>query len=595
MPGVRAARFGLLWGLAFLGVVACGRDDTTRAVADKASDDPSEIALAATRELLLETAASDELAPGEEHRYTLELTAGDFVQLVVEQDGIDVASTLLGPDAAPLIRVDRPVGYLGPEPLMAVATATGQHTLLGQALDSERPAGAYRVELRERRPTTPQDRQRAEAAALLAGKADLPRALELWQALGDDFWQAETLYRLGAAAQEPAAALSAYERSAALYAAAGDPRQQGFVLNQIGVLHHRDGRPEQAIARLEQALDVQRSAGARLGEAISSINLGQIRRTQGRYHEAQQLYRQALEALDEQRDRLQRAQTFHNLGVLYRILHRDELAEDYLTRAAGAAAGIGYQNLQAAALNQLGKLEQQRGETSAALPFHQRALELRSQTGHRRGEANTLIDLGLSYRTLERLDEARTAYDTALAVLDDLPPRPRIRAEVLLALGALEIRLEQPTAAAEHLQQAVELARDFDDPAGEAEGLYRLAQANAQQGRMAIAHEAAAGAVELVERVRLSAISPELRSSFFSSVQPFFELQIDLLMRSHRQQPNAGYDARALSASERARARSLLDMLVEADADIRAGVDPTLLARESELQEALNRGAQELR
>jgi len=59
-------------------------------------------------------------------------------------------------------------------------------------------------------------------------------------------------------------------------------------------------------------------------------------------------------------------------------------------------------------------------------------------------------------------------------------------------------------------------------------------------------------------------------------------------MRLHKQYPSKGYGAAALEASEKARARSLLDILAESHADIRQGVDPSLLARERQLQRSLN-------
>src|SRR5262249_7740771 len=49
-----------------------------------------------------------------------------------------------------------------------------------------------------------------------------------------------------------------------------------------------------------------------------------------------------------------------------------------------------------------------------------------------------------------------------------------------------------------------------------------------------------------------------------------------------------GYDRAALEVSERARARSMLEMLIEARADIRQGVDPGLLERERSLLGQLN-------
>ncbi len=59
-------------------------------------------------------------------------------------------------------------------------------------------------------------------------------------------------------------------------------------------------------------------------------------------------------------------------------------------------------------------------------------------------------------------------------------------------------------------------------------------------------------------------------------------------MQLHQQDPSKGYDAQAIHASERSRARSLLELLTEANADIRTGVDPQLLEQERRLQNQLD-------
>jgi CHAT domain-containing protein len=63
-------------------------------------------------------------------------------------------------------------------------------------------------------------------------------------------------------------------------------------------------------------------------------------------------------------------------------------------------------------------------------------------------------------------------------------------------------------------------------------------------------------------------------------------------MRLHRVNPKEGYDALALRAAERARARALLDSLTEARAEIRQGGSPELLQRERALQQKLDNTAE---
>jgi hypothetical protein len=47
-----------------------------------------------------------DIAGGESHTYRLELAAGQFLRVLVEQKGVDVALTLAGPDGTQIIESD---------------------------------------------------------------------------------------------------------------------------------------------------------------------------------------------------------------------------------------------------------------------------------------------------------------------------------------------------------------------------------------------------------------------------------------------------------------------------------------------------------
>ena len=105
------------------------------------------------------------------------------------------------------------------------------------------------------------------------------------------------------------------------------------------------------------------------------------------------------------------------------------------------------------------------------------------------------------------------------------------------------------------------------------------------------ARKAIEQAIGIIESVRTNIVSHDLRASYFASLQEYYECYIDVLMKLHRQQPSAAFDIAALEVSERARARSLLELLTEARADIRQGVDSSLLEQERALQQRLNEKA----
>src|SRR5690242_1868579 len=51
-----------------------------------------------------------ELDGGQSHSYRILLTAGQYVHIVVDQRGIDVVVTLVGPDGTEIAEVDTPNG-----------------------------------------------------------------------------------------------------------------------------------------------------------------------------------------------------------------------------------------------------------------------------------------------------------------------------------------------------------------------------------------------------------------------------------------------------------------------------------------------------
>ena len=74
-----------------------------------------------------------------------------------------------------------------------------------------------------------------------------------------------------------------------------------------------------------------------------------------------------------------------------------------------------------------------------------------------------------------------------------------------------------------------------------------------------------------------------MRTSYFATQQGVYKFYIDLLMQLHKQDPSKGYNALSLHASESSRARGLIELLTEAKANIRKGVNPKLLEEEKRL------------
>src|SRR5262245_35645881 len=183
-------------------------------------------------------------------------------------------------------------------------------------------------------------------------------------------------------------------------------------------------------------------------------------------------------------------------------------------------------------------------------------------------------------KALEKLNESLT---NRLAIGDRSG-----EAQSLNNMGMVYQALGDMQKALEKFNEALPIRRAAGDPNGEAFTLLGIARVEQKRGDLIQARQTIERAVGMIELLRANPNSQELRASFFASQQDFYQSYIDILMQMHKQTPDAAFDAVALAVSERARARSLLELLTEARADIRQGVDNSLLERERFLQQRLN-------
>lgn len=541
-----------------------------------------------------------ELAPGESHAYLVELAADRFLHLAVDQRGVDLEAVLFDPDGERLVASDRPIAYQGPEDLLAVTERPGTYRLEVRALSKARPAGRYEIRIEALRPATDRDRSRAEAAALMtrgnrlrASREAAPAIDAFDQALGasqeaeDPFGQGEASIRIGQTLDvllgEWRSAAERYLRAAEHFRRAGAARWQALALASRGRALGRMSATDDALAAYGEAAALFRQVRDRRNEGLAQVGRGLLHRARGEPQEALDAYRRAAELFDESMDAEYRADVLHNLGVLYGWLGRWDQAGDSLQAALRAFAELGDTARQATSLNQLGQLRQDQGDLTAAFEAYRETLDLRRRTGDERGEAVTLGKLGRLLQELDQPEEAADHYRRALEILDRLD-RPRDTARVRLYRGSLSVRLRRPEEALGAYARALEVMRELGEREGEAEALLGMARAERLRGDFESARSLSESGLAILEAVRPRPVQEDLRISFFATVQHHYDFFVDLLMEMHRADPGTGYDGAAFEASERARARSLIDLLAEAGTEVRRGVDPELLDRERRIR-----------
>ncbi|MEG3838594.1 MULTISPECIES: tetratricopeptide repeat protein [unclassified Microcoleus] len=122
----------------------------------------------------------------------------------------------------------------------------------------------------------------------------------------------------------------------------------------------------------------------------------------------------------------------------------------------------------------------------------------------------------------------------------------------LLGLARVYSKLGEKQKALEYYSQSLLLSRAVGDRSGEAATLFGMASVKGDQNNLPEALNDIESSLKIIENLRTKIASPELRSSYFATVQEYYEVYIDLLMQLHQANPKSGYDIKASEARKRA-------------------------------------------
>ncbi|HXG67328.1 MAG TPA: tetratricopeptide repeat protein, partial [Blastocatellia bacterium] len=554
-----------------------------------------------------------EVTAGSVHVYRLQLDANQYLRLVVAQQGMNVAVKLAGPDGRILAEADRAGGARGSEVITVIADAAGEYRLEVRAQGKDGEAGRYEVKIEEQRAATAQDRDRIaadrameEGDDLLGGNSEesLKKAFEkfheallLYRALGDKKGEGAALDNMGWTTHllgDTRKAIEFYDQSLPLRRDTGDRDGEILTLLGIGLAYNALGERRQAIETYQQALALSRELQKPSQEAAALNNIGGICWAHGEYQKALDYYTQALPLQRQAGNRSGEASILNNIGDVYRMLGDADKALEYFNQALAIRKEIGDRRGQGVSLQTTALVYHLLlNDQQKALDTFTQALAIRKETGDRIGQAYSLGGTGSVYAALGQPQKALEYQTQSLALWREVGVR-RGEAQALLHIGEIYASQGDAAKALEYFQQSLDLNRALGEQVFVAQALAGIARVERDRDNLAAARTNIEEALNIVESLRSKVAGQELRASYFASVREYYDFHIDVLMRLHESNPTARYDAAALHASERARSRSLLEMLNEAGADIREGVAPALLARERELREQLNGKAERL-
>lgn len=547
-----------------------------------------------------------ELKAGQTHTYTIDLTSGQFLHVTVEQQGIDVVITLSGPGGKAIAKVDSPNGQYGPEPVLCEAKTTGAYRLEVRSLNRSAPAGSYEIKVLALRAIVPLDRDRLAATTAfeegeilraertVAGRQAAIKkhevALALFQTLGDRYWLALTLNRIGSTYAELSdfrKALTFFNQALPIFQEVGDKRREAAATNFIGGAHDVLGDVSKALEHYSRALAMADEVKNLSSKPSILNNIGKIYADFGDWQRAVDNYNQSLQIFRSLGDQRREAIALNNLGLVYLSSSNPQLAADYAEQSLRLHRLLGDKSGEADSLDVIGYAYLLRSDAKKALDYYAQSLVLRRQVGNPREEATTLDLIGVAHSALNAPDKALEEHRKALQLRRAVGDR-RNEALTLANIAHVYFLMNETANALKHYDEALSLFRSVEDRNNAARALIGSARIKVSQNELLEARRSIEEALALIEAVRASAGGQQSRYAYFASKQDAYKLYIELLMAQHRLAPDAGHDAEALAATERARARGLLELMNEARVDVRQGVDAKVIEREHELMQMLN-------
>jgi CHAT domain-containing protein len=206
------------------------------------------------------------------------------------------------------------------------------------------------------------------------------------------FAQGEVLRRRGTE-EDRRTALQEYEKALQLWRVDQNREQQGTTLYRLGWVHQSLEEYEAARSCFEQALTFLDGRG----DAPIVLNrLGLVSVSLGDFKTAQALYQRAQSTGDFST----KAGALNNLGALYRQQGESQRAKESIERALALYRQLGYRSSVASTLINLSGLYLDLGELLNALQAGKEALEIQQSRGDGSGEAESLARLGMAFNRI---------------------------------------------------------------------------------------------------------------------------------------------------------------------------------------------------
>lgn len=382
-------------------------------------------------------------------------------------------------------------------------------------------------------------------------------------------------------------------RSLELFKRAGDLAGQAQTLVSLAYLEMAHSKPTEGLVYAQEALSIYQNLQDKRGQAFALIAIGHLQTTRDESQSALNSYLAAEKLFPGDVNLTEKAMLLNGIGAVFEDYGEWRRSLHYRQKAFALYDKIRHEPGKMATIPSLAKLSRLTGDLTAAVEYLKQGEVLANKLNDDTHRGYIWKEFGNIYCANNSYEEAAEYYQRALKVSEKVNFKKNV-ALLLNHLGTVYERQGKTELARRNYLTALEHNRNTNSKFPEAETLFHLAQLDASQDRLDSALTQIEDSLKITESLRGDVANQRLRRTYLSQVFERYEFYIALLMQMHGRFPQEGYDVRALQASERTRARTLIEFLRASGIDLTQGVEPQLRQREKEARSRLNLKADSL-
>jgi len=387
-----------------------------------------------------------------------------------------------------------------------------------------------------------------QQAAQYSSSMETTEAASTWKAAG----------YINAQLSKYDAARDAYTTALKDYEETGDLLNQEVLLENLSRLERLEGNKLVALADATDASALAEKIGDRRGELAIEEQIGSIYATSGDLEPAYDAYQRALALLHVTSDVHMEGYVWSDLGVVYTELGDYTFAHDALDHASEVWKRSPYSFGEMNTLDDNGDLYLAEGKLDQARKFYSQGLEMAEKNSAARYRIFFLRGIGDSYLFENDITNAEINYRHALDLATEAKEGDST-AYIYCALGDTASRKGDIAAAQASYTDCLKDAEAKQETSLTIRAHGGLARLAWQRSDLETAEAQCEEALADIEMQRETLSEVDLRTSYFSSMHAYYDLEIQILARLDQAHPGEGYQWKAFLVAERGRARTLLD------------------------------------